>query len=107
MCLLPTYHRHLGLAGPAASAIQPPEDLRRQLAQQGQDIVDTVTDGNCGLDAFGLGLASVASRNQVLYNTSAYKAFLKAKTKNQQAMIDHLRRECIDEDEGYDIMGGR
>ena len=73
-CLLPTYHRHLGLAGPAASAIPPPEDLRRQLAQQGQDIVDTVTDGNCGLDAFGLGLASVASRNQVLYNTYAYKA---------------------------------
>ena len=61
--LRPTYHWHLGLAGPAASAIQPPEDLRRQLAQQGQDIVD----GNCGLDAFGLGLASVASRNQVLY----------------------------------------
>ena len=72
-CLLPTYHRHLGLAGPAASSIPPP-DLSPQLAQQGQGIVDTVTDGNCGLDAFGLGLASVASRNQVLYNTYAYKA---------------------------------
>ena len=87
--LLPTYYRrsHRERVAPAAVVIPPPESLRQELAKQGQDIVDTVADGNCGLDAFGHGLASVASRNRRLYNTAAYKAFNKTKNESHDPHV--------------------
>ena len=92
--LLPTYYRlsHRERVAPAAVVIPPPESLRQELLKQGQDIVDTVADGNCGLDAFGHGLASVASRNRRLYQTEAYKKFSKAKTAGHGSMMLHLRQ---------------
>ena len=97
--LLPTYYRlsHRERVAPAAVVIPPPENLRQELLKQGQDIVDTVADGNCGLDAFGHGLASVASRNRRLYQTEAYKKFSKAKTAGHGSMMLHLRQACIDQ----------
>ena len=57
-------------AGPGLTC---PPGLVLDLANNGLQVAEVVTDGDCGVHAFGIGLASEGSRNQRLKNTAAFK----------------------------------
>ena len=68
-----------------------PAAWRLELYQEGLDAVDeTVTDGNCGIHAFAIGLIDAAGSNKMLATTSQFKKarFLKG---NAKELIQHLR----------------
>ena len=88
--LLPQYMERacegIPLAGMAI-----PDGLAQILRANGLIWTDTVTDGNCGLHAFGQSLLDVAKRNKQLYTSNKFKAFLENSKLNKN-MILHLRQ---------------
>ena len=61
------------------SGIAVPGALRAEIELQKLEVIeDTVTDGNCGIHAFGLGLAAAAAHHKPLYVSNQYKQFLKS-----------------------------
>ena len=65
-------------AGPGLTC---PPGLVLDLANNGLQVAEVVTDGDCGVHAFGIGLASEGSRNQRLKHTVAFKEFSNQKRK--------------------------
>ena len=59
-------------------------------AQHLEAAADTVADGNCGLDGFGISLIDEATHNRALYSTNKYKKF-RAASKRPNEKVDHLR----------------
>ena len=80
----------------AGTAIRCPGDLVRDLAQNSLEVDDTVTDGNCGLHAFGLSLADGGKHNKDLSSTSAFKEFRALMNTSTERMIAFLRKRCVD-----------
>ena len=54
----------------------------------------TITNGNCGLDAFGQALLDLSKRDRCLSNRNKYKQFSKS-SKTTDSMVIHLRQEAI------------
>ena len=51
-----------------------PDDCKIGLAAKGFEVADeTITDGNCGIHAFVIGLLDEAQRDKILANTSQLK----------------------------------
>ena len=73
-----------------------PPGLVLDLANNGLQVAEVVTDGDCGVHAFGVGLASEGKRNHRLKNTAAFKEFSKQKHKGLGQMLGYLRNRCID-----------
>ena len=64
--LLPRYRIIPRCATPSAG-IRLPEALRAEIKLQGLEVIEeTVTDGNCGLHAFGLGLLEAGAHTRLL-----------------------------------------
>ena len=80
-------------AGPGLTC---PPGLVLDLANNGLQVAEVVTDGDCGVHAFGVGLASEGTRNQRLKNTAAFKEFSKQKHKGLGQMLGYLRKRCVD-----------
>ena len=68
----------------------------RELAHNSLEVDDIVTNGNCGVHAFGLSLADGAKHNKMLSSTSAFKEFTAMMNTNTEGMIAYLRKRCVD-----------
>ena len=80
----------------AGPAIWCPEDLVRDLAHNSLEVSDTVTNGNCGVHAFGLSLADAGKHNKILSSTLAFKEFRAMNNTSTEGMIAYLRKRCVD-----------
>ena len=80
----------------AGDAIRCPEALVRDLAQNSLEVADTVTNGNCGVHAFGLSLADGGKHNKILSSTYAFKEFRAVINTNTEGMIAYLRKRSVD-----------
>ena len=80
-------------AGPGLTC---PPGLVLDLANNGLQVAEVVTDGDCGVHAFGIGLASEGSRNQRLKSTAAFKELSNQKRKGLGQMLGYLRKRCVD-----------
>ena len=70
--LLQQYLARPPCAAPSSS-IALPDGLRNELeAQHSEVATDTLANGNCGIDAFGISLIEEANRNRALYCTNKY-----------------------------------
>ena len=61
--LLPQYAERKRTSMPS-TGMRMPVNLVRELATNNLDASETITDGNCGVHAFGLSLARAAAKNQ-------------------------------------------
>ena len=72
-----------------------PDDCKIGLVAKGFEVADeTITDGNCGIHAFVIGLLDESQRDKVLANTSQLKQVRKLRN-NVKEMIAHVRRSAF------------
>ena len=90
--LLPRVLKRRSVA-PPQHGIQCPAALTAALNHNKLVVAQTVTDGNCGLDAFGQALLELSRRDQILRNRNKYKQFTKFST-TTDSMVMHLRQEA-------------
>ena len=92
--LLQQYLARPPCAAPSSS-IALPDGLRNELEAQHLEVAtDTLANGNCGIDAFGISLIEEANRNRALYCTNKYKKFLAA-SRIATARCAHLRSMAL------------
>ena len=72
-----------------------PPGLVLDLANNGLQVAEVVTDGDCGVHAFGIGPASEGSRNQRWKHTAAFKEFSNQKRKGLGQILGYLRKRCV------------
>ena len=71
-----------------------PLDFNVELIQEGFEVAhDTVTDGNCGIDAFASGLLDVGRRDKILSSTHQFKQIRKLRN-DLKELIAHCRRSA-------------
>jgi hypothetical protein len=92
--LLPRYLEQRRRAEPE-SGIACPAELTGVAHRNGLSVVETTTNGNCGLDGFGKALVRACQDNHALASSAAVKKFSK-QAGNTQAMCDHLRKVAVD-----------
>ena len=80
--LLPQYMERACVGIPVVG-IAIPAELAQTLIANGLTHHATVTDGNCGVHAFGQALLDVAKRNRTLYNTNKFKTLVRLSNDTQ------------------------
>ena len=93
--LLPRVLKRRSVA-PPQHGIQCPAALTAALNHNKLVVAQTVTDGNCGLDAFGQALLELSRRDQILRNRNKYKQFTKfSRTTDSMVMHTDVGRDVI------------
>ena len=91
--LLPRYLVQSRCNAPA-SGIRCPEELRVAMAANRLSLLDTTTNGNCGLDAAIKSLQTVGKVERTLTSREAYKELMRHKA-SDDGMIQHLRSKMV------------
>ena len=91
--LLPRVLKRRSVA-PPQHGILCPAALTAVLNHNKLFVDQTITNGNCGLDAFGQSLFDLSKRDRCLSNRHKYKQFSKF-SKTTDSMVMHLRQEAI------------
>ena len=81
-----------GFQGPPTNGISCPEQLVKLCAANGLFVRQTVTDGNCGLDAFEQALCSLPN-GRTMHNQSKMRGLAKAKASSQSLLF--LREQAL------------
>ena len=76
----------------ATTGIQCPDDICENARRNSLDVVQTLTDGRCGIDAVRRCILDVATRSQRIRNTEAYKQLYKLRG-STEAMLGHMRKK--------------
>ena len=87
--LLPVYWVRQRAAEPTTQIRCPPR-LRQEALLNGLDVVDVLTDGNCGPDAFGKSMMAATAPGSHLHASAAFKRFL-TRTADVYIMVAYLR----------------
>ena len=92
--LLPTYWVR-SRAVDRTPQLRCPEQLRQEALLNGLDVVDVLTDGNCGPHAFGTSMKAAAAPGSPLYSSAAFKRFL-SRSSDALMMVAYLREIACD-----------